>query len=97
MVDEQWGYVDRNGRMVIEPKYEEAGQFTEGLAAVSSEDYVYGYIDKEGKYAIKPRFDHAEPFSESLARIRNHQDRLYGYIDLRGRQVIASMVGSQDT
>ncbi len=35
-----WGYVDRNGHLVIPPKFEEAESFSEGVA-------VIGYYDKE--------------------------------------------------
>lgn len=31
---EQWGYVDREGKWIVQPQFDEAGEFSEGLAAV---------------------------------------------------------------
>ena len=30
----KWGYIDKAGTMVIEPQFDRAGSFSEGLAAV---------------------------------------------------------------
>ncbi|WP_315115222.1 WG repeat-containing protein [uncultured Clostridium sp.] len=51
-----YGYIDINGKVVIEPKYSIALPFHEGRAIVNiSQDYVnkYGVIDKRGDYIIK--------------------------------------------
>jgi hypothetical protein len=46
-----FGYADTTGKVVIEPKYEYAGLFYEGLAAVKYNG-KYGYIDKTGNTAL---------------------------------------------
>nr|WP_276603455.1 WG repeat-containing protein [Nannocystis pusilla] len=33
-VDHKWGFIDRTGRIVIEPIYEGAGPFGDGVACV---------------------------------------------------------------
>lgn len=38
-----WGYLDRNGKFVISPQFDDAGSFAEGLAPVKIEG-KYGYI-----------------------------------------------------
>ena len=63
------GFIDKAGRQVIPPRYENAQPFSEGLAAVKIEG-KYGYIDRSGKMVIPPRFKDAGPFSEGLALIR---------------------------
>ena len=50
--NERFGYIDaRTGKVVIEPQFYYAGEFSEGLAAVSSENGA-GFIDATGKIAI---------------------------------------------
>lgn len=60
-VEPLWGYMDRTGRVVIEPlRFHWAGPFTGGIAQVlnggksASPNYAhtddYGYIDRTGKF-----------------------------------------------
>jgi hypothetical protein len=50
-----YGYIRQDGRAFVEPKYEDASDFSEGLAAVS-QDKKWGYIDSSFKSVISPRF-----------------------------------------
>ena len=79
-------FVDRYGS-VLEGRFDEAKDFSEGLAPVRKGD-KWGYIDKSGRTVIGPRFDDAWPFSSGRARVK--QEGLYGYIDKRGEVVIPS-------
>ena len=63
---EKWGYIDLQGKIVINPQFTTANYFNEGLALVSIGD-KYGYIDKSGKYVINPSFIKATDFSEDVA------------------------------
>jgi hypothetical protein len=52
-VNDKLGFIDKTGKMIIEPKFDDAEPFSEGLAKI----YVgkrYGYIDKTGKYVWEP-------------------------------------------
>lgn len=53
-----WGFVDKNGEIVIEPAYEDALSFANGFAAVKQDGH-WGYINLEGEMAISPIFDSA--------------------------------------
>jgi hypothetical protein len=77
----KFGYVDKTGKTVIEAKYERAGSFSEGFAAVMI-DGKTGFIDKSGKLAIKAEFEEALPFSNSLAAVK--ADGKWGYVDKKG-------------
>src|SRR6185295_14098710 len=72
-------------RMVIAPRFDEAGAFSEGLAAVRV-GAKFGYIDTKGNIVIMPQFDHAGLFSEGLASAGIGDKN--GYIDKQGMFVI---------
>lgn len=62
------GYININGDVVIPPKYLEAGQFSEGLAAVREDGY-FGYINTKGEYVIQPQYDVVYPFENGYATV----------------------------
>ncbi len=62
------GYIDATGKVVIEPQFEDAKDFSEGLAAVKIND-KYGYIDETGNIVIQPQFYEAENFDNGFAKI----------------------------
>ena len=61
-----WGFIDKQGNEVIEPRFPGAGAFSEGLAAVQVEG-LWGYIDRNGQMVIEPQYEIANEFSEGLA------------------------------
>lgn len=64
------GYADKDGNMVIAPKYVEAEPFHERLARVkTSASGKWSYIDEAGKTVIKGKFIQAKDFSEGLAAV----------------------------
>jgi hypothetical protein len=75
------GFVDLNGKVRIEPKYDEAYQFSDGRALVLLNE-KYGYINPKGEEVIKPQFYEACSFSEGLAAVKI--DGKYGFIDTKG-------------
>jgi hypothetical protein len=83
-----YGYIDRSGRMVIPPTHEYAGDFSEGLASVSSCGKVR-FIDKSGNVQITTRCSYASPFSDGLAEVRagDRAEIHCGYFDRSGRLV----------
>jgi WG repeat protein len=81
------GYVDRSLKHVIQPGFEEAGQFNEGLAPVRLGNQ-WGYINKIGQIAISPRFMSADEFCEGLAVVQLGLQKK-GYINRLGEIVIS--------
>lgn len=47
------GYIDKTGRLIIKPKFDWAGDFSDGLARVGFRSQV-GYIDTTGKFVWNP-------------------------------------------
>ena len=67
----QYGYIDKRGKFVIAPRFQSAGEFSEGLAPVveNEHQWSYGYVDILGRTVIKPQFEEARPFHEGLAAV----------------------------
>lgn len=85
-LDRKYGYVDKNGNVIVEPTYSKAFDFSEGLAAVKINE-KYGFIDKTGKLVIEAKYDYVyDSFQEGLAAVR--LDGYYGYINKSGETVI---------
>jgi WG repeat protein len=63
------GYLDKDGRMAIQPQFTTGYPFSEGRALISVES-TWGYIDKTGRTVIPPKFLNASPFSNGLAYVQ---------------------------
>lgn len=87
------GFINQNRKVVIEPLFGYAKNFSEGLAVVTL-NHKWGFIDKSGNIVISPQYVYADDFSEGLAPVcindpsGNGQQRLCGYIDKSGKMVI---------
>jgi hypothetical protein len=88
-VDGREGFMDSDGKVVIEPRFEKTYPFTEGLAAVML-DGKWGYIDERGTQVIPPTFRTAGLFREGRAQVRMEFTSGYGYIDPTGAMVISA-------
>lgn len=61
-----YGYINLEGVYMINPQFDEAGEFFDGRALVRKGN-LYGYIDEKGTYVIPPKYVSATPFSEGVA------------------------------
>lgn len=79
-VDGKWGYINKEGKLVIEPQYAMADDFYNGVAVVqikmdsdNNEDaegmnsVKYGAINTDGKMVVKPEFSFITKFNEGVA------------------------------
>lgn len=67
------GFIDGCGRVVVEPIYDSALEFSEGLARVEKNG-KFGFIDKSGKVVIDFYLDFAWFFHEGKALAEIHGD-----------------------
>jgi len=86
--------MDRLGRTVIRPQFDEAADFSEGMAAVRIGNKV-GFINRDGRIVVTPQFDDAAPFMYGRAQVKvccgrwseRHPGNRYGYIDSDGKYI----------
>jgi len=87
----EYQYIDisQKGKIVINPQFERARLFRDGLALVktSGKEGKWGYIDKKGKYIIAPIYDYAQDFNDGVAwvQMENQPPML---IDKNGKMVL---------
>jgi hypothetical protein len=85
------GYVDSRGNVAIEPRFDIAGKFSEGFAAISTEGGS-GFINTSGAIVIEPTYDWVRGFSEGMAAVGITPPRkrwpVWGFIDATGEMVI---------
>ena len=88
-IHQKCGFMDMSGNYVINPRFDFAEPFSEGLALVSEHkhDLRCGFVDKLGNYVIRPQFDNANSFSDGLAAV-DVGNWSYGFIDKTGTIVI---------
>lgn len=81
------GFIDRTGSVVIDPKYEDAYDFSEGLAPIKV-DGKWGFINESGKMVVEPRFDWLYWYGFSSGIASAGVDGRRGGIDRTGKFVI---------
>lgn len=89
-VDGKWGFIDKAGKLVIEPQFAAidpyANHFSEDRIAVGGKNGKWGFIDKAGNIVIEPKFDNVGTFRNKYAAIKLNNK--WGFIDWHGNIVI---------
>ena len=81
-----YGFIDKTGAYVAELQYTDAGDFSDGLAAVEKDNDLWGYIDYSGNTILPFQYELAWPFANGIAAVV-FQDFTYGYIDKAGNVI----------
>ena len=95
------GYINKKGQLAILPQFDEADDFSEGLARVKLNGN-YKYINKEGNLIAESQFDKAKELYEEHGSVEVNGKRVYineglavvevngkyGYINKEGNVVI---------
>jgi hypothetical protein len=96
--ERKYGYMDKSGRVVIEPQFFYAGHFSEGLAWVrvlQGSEWLYGFIDKTGKVVIEPQFVYQpKDFVDGVAKVTGKYKS--GFIDRTTRYRITVDIEHSD-
>lgn len=80
-----YGFIDEKGEISISPRFQEVGQFSEGLVKFR-EGYKWGYANLAGEVVIPAQYAAVGDFHQGRARVRDN--RAWGYIDTLGNPII---------
>lgn len=85
------GYIDKTGRILINPQFHSCWNFSEGFACVVMNGKT-GFIDETGKYLVRPQFDSSygcfTEFNDGFASIskggRGKDRQQWGFVNTKG-------------
>ncbi len=80
-----FGFMNREGQLMIDADYSYASNFSNGLAVVVCND-KFGYIDKSGQIVIDCVFDEAQDFNQGIAIVE--KDGYFGLIGTTGDYIL---------
>lgn len=90
-----YGYLDQQGKEIVEPIYISALNFSENLASVCKDSFgppSCGYIDENGTFVINSAYSTAEEFKNGYARVSTYTkfpiQYFPKYIDKAGKVVL---------
>jgi hypothetical protein len=70
--DNLWGFINVNTKATEIPlTYQQANDFSEGLASVQNADGLWGFINTQGSFVITPQYSKAESFKNGKALVHN--------------------------
>jgi hypothetical protein len=86
----RFGFVDKTGGWIAQPRYVDAKPFCGGLAPVATGEGQWGFVDPKGALVIPAHFSAAQNFAEGLAAVRGPGDKgKWGFVTADGVQAIA--------
>ena len=86
----RFGFLDKTGGWIAQPRYVDAKPFCGGLAPVATAEGQWGFVDPKGALVIPARFSAAQNFAEGLAAVRTPGDKgKWGFVSPDGAQAIA--------
>ena len=84
--NQEWGYMNTKGQVVIQPTFDFAQSFSGGNAIVRTEPF-YGLIDAKGEYVIEPYQEDIRQINDSLYLFKNLGK--FGLISSEGDTLLA--------
>lgn len=85
----RWGFVDKKGNIVVEPKYRKVDDCYDGVALVTnSDDENYGYVNMQGVEIAPLAYYKATRFCSGLAAVKHKGSAGWGYINTQGELTI---------
>lgn len=91
---ERWGFLDKEGKTVIPPKFASIGFFSGSLCPVMNDNGKWGFINKEGAQVVDYKFDNVSPFNGKAARV--YMDGKWGVIDNTGKYIVTPQYSNID-
>ncbi|MBQ2541560.1 MAG: WG repeat-containing protein [Paludibacteraceae bacterium] len=89
----EWGYLDKDGKVVIPEQFAGAYSFAGGIAVVfekKDEEYRYGVIDKKGNFLIDFQKKFLNNLGEGRVSFKNASTGKYGMMDKNGNEIVSA-------
>ncbi|MFA6212781.1 MAG: WG repeat-containing protein [Candidatus Obscuribacterales bacterium] len=88
-----YGYINKDGKVVIPPVYTAAYDFSENLATVQpNNNFEKAVIDTSGTTVVGPQYKEISQFHDGIAAVNQWQhsssNALWGYINKKGEQIL---------
>ncbi len=100
-INKKWGFINKDGKVIIKAKYDYASGFTEGIAEVGikelkNKDSInlgftlrYGFINEKGEEVIKIRKDVTYGYpGNGLIPYTDDNGKKYGFINFKDEKII---------
>ena len=84
-LNNQYGYVDKNGKEITSPQYDSVLGFFDGMAVVEK-NKKFGFINTEGQEVIPVQYEEVHSFGEGLAAVKKNGK--WGFSNKKGKIVI---------
>ncbi len=81
-----WGFVNFEGQKINNMDYEDAFDFSEGLAAVKHNG-MWHYINTSGQIAFSGLFEEASSFKNNIAFVRKPNHKFLTFINKKGEEI----------
>ncbi len=86
-----YGYADEKGKFIIEPKFEKAFPFENGVARILEKNF-WGLIDLKGNYKLNPVYSELQGVKNNLLVVGINDTKsgliLYGLMDITGKEYV---------
>ena len=86
----EFGYMDKDGKVVIPEQFFGAEDFADGIAVVMNEDYHYGVIDKKGNFLIDYQKKSLGNRGEGRVCFYNSNTYKWGLMDKNGNEIVSA-------
>lgn len=83
-MNDKWGFLDENCKILIEPRFDSVGFFYNGISKIKS-GVKYGLLKLNGDYLVEPVLSAADEFFHNYSQIT--KDKLVEYIDSKGNEL----------
>ncbi|MBI4648890.1 MAG: WG repeat-containing protein, partial [Bacteroidia bacterium] len=84
-VNNLWGYIDENGKIVIDPQYDKAYDFMQCSRAIVFNNGKCGLIDKRGQHVISLQFDNIQVLNDHFISVKNSH---WGIANMQGKFIL---------
>lgn len=90
---ENYGYINKDGKVVIKPVYRAAYDFSENLATVRPRFcFEKAVIDTSGNEVVSPQYKEISQFHDGIAAVSQWEltstNALWGFINKKGEQIL---------